>query len=396
MKIGIMTFYYQSINYGGNLQAYALGKFLDSLGYDAELICYKMENWRTINAPDTFLKKISYLTVRRIIKALELRVLQVFWKCTGKENKYRTSLRMRESAFHSFNYNRIRHSKKVYDDADIESSGSLYDVFIAGSDQIWNPDCYLQPFYLEFVPLGKRKIAYAASLAKTKLTERELAVFRTSLKSFDAISVREKTSINLLSSVSPVNVSYVLDPTLLLDVSEWKVLCEDGCIERNYIFCYFLGTNTGIYGAIKKFARNHGLKIVNIPFMAERYLWKNDYLGDISMTDAGPERFLTLIRDASYVFTDSFHAVIFSYLFQKQFFVFNRDVKQDISERLYDLLELLNLKERFCNTAEKEKYNYISNLEDVNYCEQSKELKELKQISVEFLKKNISGEVCCE
>lgn len=392
MKAGIMTFYYQSTNYGGNLQAYALAEFLNSLGYDAELISYKMENWRTVSAPVTFREKVNALTFKSVIKRIARRIRSMIWKCIGKERRYRKFVQMREGSFYNFNQNVIRHSARIYEDSDIADSSSQYDIFITGSDQVWNPDCYLQPFYLDFVPPGKRKLAYAASIAKEKLTEKELLIFRKSLQSFDAVSVRERASVELLNRLSPTEVSYVLDPTLLLDVSQWEVFCEKECTKKNYIFCYFLGENTRIYGDIKKFARNMKMEILNIPFASDRYLWRNEHLGDISITDAGPEKFLTLIRDASYIFTDSFHAVIFSYLFRKQFFVFNRDAQKDMSRRIFDLLELLNLKERFCDTREKEKYAYFSNLALLDYEKPSEKFEKIKQSSIAFLKENLSGE----
>lgn len=389
MKVGIMSFYYQSTNFGGNLQAYALVKVLCSLGYDAEQVCYRMENWRTIDAPETPLKRIRELTPKRVVYAIARRMHKRYWRVVGKEEKWRNAKYVRMSAFYNFNQVLIRHSEEVYDDSNIIDTNNIYDIFITGSDQVWNPDCYLQPFYLDFVQPSKKKIAYAASLAKDKLSEKELTVFREFLKTFDAISVREKVGAELLKDVSPVKVFHLLDPTLLLDGSEWERLCEADSINDNYIFCYFLGSNTKVYHSIKKFARDKHLKIVNIPYMANTYFWNSEHLGDISIIDAGPHKFLTLIKNAEYIFTDSFHAIVFSWLFKKQFFVFNRDMQHDINERIYDFLGLVNLVERFCDTNKKEKCEYFLNLNEIDYGADFKEFEDMKKLSVEFLKLNL-------
>lgn len=387
MKIGILTHYYQSTNYGGNLQAYALAEICCSLGYDTELICYTMENWRTISAPVTILQRINSLTPKRFAKGIGYRVYKKFWDCMGAERKRKQAISVRETAFYNFNQNVIRHSNNIYDDSNIVDCIKIYDTFITGSDQVWNPDCYLKPFYLDFVPQEKKKIAYAASVAKDKLTQKELSIFHRSLKTFHAVSVREKRSVELLRGVSPIEIYHLLDPTLLLDATKWEMLKGDISIEEDYIFCYFLGTNTRIYKDIKRFAKQRNLKIVNIPFMSEKYVWSNEKLGDINVMDAGPEKFLALVKNATYVFTDSYHAVIFSYMFKKQFFVFNRDRENDINARIYDVLEILELTGRFCDTRQKEQLSYFSSLKEIDYNRYFTKCENKKQSSITFLRK---------
>ena len=385
MKIGILTFYYESTNYGGNLQAYALAQVLSSLGHDAEVICYKMENWRSIIVPHIFFRCFKALAPRHFFRAVWRRAYKMFWRCIGAEKEYAIAIEARAASFQNFNQHKIRHSEKVYDDSNIAQSIQHYDIFVTGSDQVWNPDCYLKPFYLEFVPPEKGKIAYAASIAKQYLKEKERAIFDNALQSFDAVSVREKRGVCLLGNLSPVKVRHVLDPTLLTDVSVWDTLCSGTKAKKGYLFCYFLGTNTKVYGEIKKFAKAKNLKIVNIPYMANQYLWGNEKLGDKNIIDAGPEKFLAMIRSASYIFTDSYHAVIFSFLFQKQFFIFNRDIEHHINERIYDLLGVLGLEERFCDTTQKERYQYFSRLKEINYNRAFTDYEKAKQKSFLFL-----------
>lgn len=385
MKIGILTFYYESTNYGGNLQAYALAQVLCSLGYDAEVICYKMENWRSIIVPHIFFRCLKALIPGQFFRVVWRRAYKIFWRRMGAEKKYTIANEARAVAFQNFNQHKILHSEKVYDDTNIAQSIQHYDIFVTGSDQVWNPDCYLKPFYLEFVPPEKGKIAYAASIAKQNLKEKERVIFENALQSFDAVSVREKRGVRLLGNLSPVKVRHVLDPTLLTDVSVWNTLCSGTSVKKGYIFCYFLGTNTKVYKAIKKFAKAKNLKIVNIPHMASQYLWGNERLGDKNVTDAGPEEFLAMIRSASYIFTDSYHAVIFSFLFQKQFFIFNRDTEHHINERIYDLLGVLGLEERFCDIPQKERYQYFSRLEEINYNRAFIDYEKAKRKSLLFL-----------
>lgn len=391
MKVGILTHYYQSINYGGNLQAYALAKVVRSLGHDAELICYVMNSWKTVNASDILGYQLTRLKLSRLVRAGRRRIYKLFLKYMGFETQHQMAVHFRKKAFFNFNQNIIPHSQIIYNDLNIEKSIEIYDAFITGSDQVWNPDCYLKPFYLDFVPSNKKKIAYAASIAKNKLSESEASIFRVSLESFSAVSVREKTSVDLLKDISPVKIHYLIDPTLLVSKSEWEDLCNKNNKEKNYIFCYFLGTNSRIYREIKKFAKAKNLKIINIPYGGEQYVWNSEYFGDIKIIDADPKDFLSLIQNASYIFTDSYHAVIFSFIFEKQFFVFNRDREHDINIRIYDLLKLLELSGRFCDTIDKEKYKYFQKLNQIDYERKFIKLMKKRNDSMEFLKQSLKG-----
>lgn len=111
----------------------------------------------------------------------------------------------------------------------------------------------------------------------------------------------------------------------------------------------------------------------------------------MQLYDTSPEQFLSLIKHASYVFTDSFHAVVFSNIYQKQYFVFNRSKRGEMSTRIVDITALFGQEERFCRDKTREKLAYITALSDIDYKKENEAFENAKRESIEFLKKNLEG-----
>ena len=225
MKIGIVTHYYKSVNYGGNLQAYALCKVLEEMGHQPEQLQIDMVQGSRIKAP---LRLAARCLLPRYRKKHQ-------WK--------RNTQKRLEKAFHRFNRQLTPHSAAVYTSKNIQNALACYDTFITGSDQVWNPIWYFPPFFLEFAPSTTPKLSYAASIGQTRLTKAVADRYRAHLKDFIGVSVREQDAVALLEGIAPETATWVLDPTLLLRRDQWLTVAEPTPIETPYVFCYFLGND---------------------------------------------------------------------------------------------------------------------------------------------------------
>lgn len=395
-RIGIITHYYKSVNYGGNLQAYALCKVLSSMGYDAEQICFV----RTSLEKDSFFKRLKKALSKGIFRFFSNLFVQVKLKFRSflhknmdrekhkVDEKYQVSLRRRE-AFEFFNSKMISHSEKVYYADTIQECVDNYDAFITGSDQVWNIKSYSPAYFLDFVPSGKKKISYAASVALDSFSSRESELVKNYIKDFHAISVRESSAVDLISSLTDKPVSLVLDPTLMISARLWDEICEECSIEGEYVFCYFLGwQNEKSRKLAEQFAKEKKMKLVNIQHPGGGIHMCDVNFGDVQLFDATPQQWLSLIKNAKYVFTDSFHAVVFAQLFKTQYFVFNRDSNGYMNSRIYSICELFSAPERFC-TADRENLDYLLNVPDLVFDKENQLLEDLRRSSKEFLIKSL-------
>lgn len=386
MKIGVITHYYKSENYGGNLQAYALVRYLKGCGYDAEQISYLMrdsssEATRTRRGLKFYLRKdLLALVLRRVVFRIE-------------EKRENVTAR-HHAAFEKFNLGMIPHSATIWRNSDIAACAQDYDVFITGSDQVWNFAWYHSAFFLEFVPDSKPKLSYAASIAMRSLTEKQKEKIRKSLKGFQAISVREEDAIACIRSAfpsDPPTVTTVLDPVLLLSPQEWDEVATRRVVQEPYVFAYFLGNDRGLRRLASSFAKAKGLKLVTLPYMLNGNALADIGVGDVRLFDATPPDFVSLIRDADYVLTDSFHAVAFSELYRTQYFVFNRNKKDCMNSRIRDITALFGHEERFCQDKTMRKKKALLTVPDVEYGEYSAAFCARRTASVDFLQKNLKG-----
>ena len=294
------------------------------------------------------------------------------------------SLNKHKEAMRNFR-NKIPHSVNVYNKETISNVEERYDIFITGSDQVWNFEWYHPAFFLDFVT-QKPKISYAASMAVDSLNENQKILIKEHLKDFNAISVRENNALELLKDLTPILPIRVVDPVLLLDKEEWDNVSSERQIKDEYIFCYFLGNNKNERKIAKKFAKKKNLPIVTAIF-SNNVL--DFYFGAKRLYGVGPEDFISLIKHSQYVFTDSFHAVVFSYIYKRQYFVFNREQTGVMNSRIISITNLFNASKRFCVGAEREKLKYVLSVEDIDYSKVNQSLDEIKTQSIEFLKRNL-------
>lgn len=240
---------------------------------------------------------------------------------------------------------------------------------IVGSDQVWNPS-YLEDFPYLLNTGCSKSIAYAASIGLSSLSQEQEEMFKNALKNYSAISVREQSAKELLQPLTYKKIEVVLDPTLLLDKSEYEALekkPKNMTEGEKYILCYILG-NRDHEAAIEKFAKEKGYKTI--------------YFSDKRDSRYGIEEFLYLIHHAQLICTDSFHACVFSFIFERPFVAFRRTGKENyMYTRLQNLIDTFKLKNREFNGKEITKENL-----EVDYTEAKKILKKEQKKSLDFLK----------
>ena len=222
-----------------------------------------------------------------------------------------------------------------------ELNNEKYEIYSVGSDQVWNTyfDEFSEVFLLNCLDETKIRISYAASLGCESINPIYKDKFKNELKKFKAISVRENEGKKLIESLENVSVEIVLDPTLLLGRNEWDALINEHKFssKEDYILTYFLGEmESDMKRCIKKYAKEKKMKIIDLNKVSTNYY------------SVGPIEFVSLIKNAKMVFTDSFHACCFSIIYGKQFWVVTRNsVKKSMNTRINTLLENLNLESQW-------------------------------------------------
>lgn len=387
MNIGIITQYYKSSNYGGLLQAYALSTFLKKQGYNCEQICfdfYSLKNKKSLSLS-------RCLSKRGIVKTVLIFVKRFFVeKICATLFRVKREINIRVESCKFFRENVISHSDRTYNKDSIKECQS-YDTLITGSDQVWNCNegCFLPAFWLSFADGKVKKISYAASVSMNEIPEELHNFIRNALSSFNAISVRENSDVKLIGDIvgKEKEVVHVLDPTLLLEHIDWLNLCAPNPYRgRKYVFAYLLGSKWEDRAFIKKFAKKHGLEIVFIPYMQNMYRSCDLFFGDIRLNDVSPQLFLALIRDASFVITDSFHGTVFSNVFHVNFLTLKRNSdlsKKSMNSRLYSLLNMLKMEDRLISDDTNEKV--LEAFPTIDFDKVDAIIKEEKMKSLNFL-----------
>lgn len=331
-KIGIVTCYMN--NFGACLQAYALQETLRKNNYENELIRYT---------------PIKSLVKYNIFIRIGLKV-RLFLK-SFKNVLYKFEFH-RAFKFDKFRKQYIKFSKENYKKLDdLYKKVPNYDAFLVGSDQVWNPLIHNnqnnKAYFLDFVKDDRLKISYAPSLGVSDLPIELKNDMKTMLKSFSAISVRENTGKKIIDEISDIECRVVLDPTLLLDKTDWNKIAKNPISDKKYILCYIFSDFEYVEEFIKKASEELNLKIIVIPLHARKYNFEYDEALDI-----GPSEFVGLIRDASLVITDSFHATAFSLNLNVPFYSILRNKsneKNNMNSRINDILKSTDLENRIIN-----------------------------------------------
>lgn len=371
MKIGIITWFTYE-NYGTKLQAIALQQYLRSLNHEVQLINFNPpERDKVVKNKSTLLKKLQNKYNRYVQKLAD--------------KKYCKELYTRSKRFEDIISENCILTDKIRDDSEYINICNQFDVLICGSDQIWNPNWYHPFYYADFEEIKTPRIAYAPSIGTSYIYDRVKENVLNSVSKFSSIGIREQTGADAIKELIDKSVEKVVDPTLLLNKEDWKEILNI-CTElkdEDYICCYFLGENKKHWNAIYKYAEKHDLDIKIIPQQPAAYMRK----GTIEAS-AGVKEFVELIANAKYIFTDSFHATVFSVIFNKEFQVFERfDSKSATSQnsRIYDFLGSVGL-EKHLITFDS---NDIPDTKNINYEDVNYKLEKEIHKSTQFLREAI-------
>ena len=366
-SVGMITFH-ESNSLGANLQAFALQTMIEREGFEVEIINFDRKGSKQEIAVARSIK-YQFIILASKIHTL-LRKNDLFLK-EKKIKLFKDSLlHISTKRYHSFN--------------ELKDDPPLYNFYVTGSDQVWNPYTgNISAYLLAFISDDTKKIAYAPSIG-AKIIEHEYAhVFIENVKNFKAISCREEAGANAISQVIERDVSTVLDPTLLLTPDDWDLYANEIQLPKEpYLLCYFLGSLKSSRKKATHIANQLNLKIIAIEGSPADLLWKVK-----KQTNVGPREFLFLVKNASYICTDSFHGTVFSINFGKPFLCFHRrgyDNPKSYASRLDNILNLLYLND--CLVTEKLDVDKI----DINAAKRKntntqKRLDELRERSLKFL-----------
>lgn len=349
MKIRTITCH-NVYNYGASLQAFALQHYLEQKGHKVEIINFRP--WYNRGGYDLF----SLPHVSKSYRMTQWCPL-LRWIVAPIRNRHLFRTYGRKAAFDRFANNYLHTTNMLYGDSEqLKATPPEADLYIAGSDQIWNTDMQngTEPaFYLDFGDDVIRRISYAASFGIDHINPQAEIWVKELLSRFDAISVREQTGLDILTHLGIDKAVQVLDPVFLLSADEWKEVAGKGAKTYKYLSDQYILVYDFIDDArIGKFARDCASK-KGLPIVAINDMRRCSY-AQYNITDAGPLEFVQLIDHATMVITNSFHATAFSCIFDKDFYTFPLSTQHN-SSRMTDLLREMDVMERYIPTGMTEK-----------------------------------------
>lgn len=328
MRIGILTFH-RAHNYGAVLQCYALQQYLKAQGHETYVIDYNNKklwayySWRDRNYEKEIRENILRFPVR-LFRYLRIKRREIIRYC-----KF------------------VFFQEHVLTLANVESINKKpYDLILIGSDQVWNTNITmgLDPYYWGVFdrPSSTKVATYAASL-RALWEEKDYIFIHQALQKLDGISVRESAVGQYVKNLFPdLTVSCVPDPVFLLPAHQWSSLAKTPAYKKPYAFFYQAERSEQIYNTACEISSKFGFPLIVLSADARARNSKECH-------SASPQEFIGWILNASLVITSSFHALVFSIIFQKDFYAINLNKGKD--ERLNNILSLFGLEERLVNDA---------------------------------------------
>ncbi len=385
--LALVTCYFQP-NYGSQLQAYATQMAFDKLGVENETI--RIDGLMSEINRAKYKYFLSRIFDKETVKDKMATVRKLIAKKSNSE--YAKNLAIRYGMFEDFASTKFKLSEKYNSKKTLSDNASKYSAFVVGSDQLWLPSNISADYYtLNFVPNDIPKIALATSFGISQLSGKYSNLAAEFLKRINHISVRETSGQAIIKQLINSDVPVVCDPTLMFDGNDWTVALDangDGKRFANgekYLFVYFLGNNPWQREIVKNIKTETGLKIVQIAH-SDEYVKTDVGFADYTPYNVGPKEFVELIRDAEFVFTDSFHCSVFSMLNHKKFFTFPRysnDGTASTNGRLYSLLSLVKHESRI---VRKEDFSDFQIEKPLDYEVIDKELDKLRSFTWQWLK----------
>lgn len=366
MKINIIT-RHAPANYGSLLQTYATQLILEKLGYESEIINYTKYEERGKNKAKTLMKNSKFWN-KNFVTRFAYRIIQT----PNYNHMYNIFVKYRKEL--------LKQTKEYGSLEELKKDCPEADIYCTGSDQVWGKigtEEFDKTYFLDFVPDNKKCISYSSSFGKEKISEELLKELPQLLMKYKALLLREQSAVDIVKCLGYEEAKLVLDPTLLLEAEEWNKLTEKNKEKDKYVLVYQLHDNKKFDKYAKEFAKSKKMKLIRLSPSFQNY-FKSGKLKWLPT----PQKFLTYFSNAEYVLTDSFHATVFSLIFNKKFIDI---LPGETNTRILNILDIAGLKDRILNS-----YNDFSSIDnEINYKQVNEKLKQKRQESIELLKKAI-------
>ena len=364
--IGILT-YHTGYNYGASLQNYALQKVIEKMGFECETINFETE---------------EFVANREMFSRHPRRMKEVI-KVISRLPYY-NSLKRRQYLFDKYTNECLKISPLYRTEQQVIDHASDYNCIVCGSDQIWNvseatAEAANYIYFLNF-PKKQRRISYAASFGpwvkEAPLHENE---FLPWLKQFDSISVRETSGVAYVKSLG-LNCELCLDPTVLLDKEDYDAICAKRLVDNKYILMFGWNTNDDLIKAAKKASEELSLPVLNI-VPPPRGIGS----GIKRKLDVGPCEFLSMIKNAEFIVTNSFHGTAFSVTYEKPFVSIVSNNKPDL--RMESLLKQLGLDDNLTGADDFD----VETILNTDFRSVADKKRLLRKSSLDYLTKALNG-----
>lgn len=363
--IGIVSYniHCNFTNYGSALQSWALYTAIGKLGYNAKLIDYCPGILKKANVLNPI--ENMWDTNEEIKKDCEMSLPAIEINYKKFNNFYNTKFKKTKKTYDKNNFNLIK------EDEDINK-------FVCGSDTIFciNEFGFDDGYYANYNIMKNNSFSYAASFGDATFDATSLETLKVLLKNFNSLGIRENLMIPFIQKNVTEKVRRVIDPTLLLEKEDYKILEEERTVEGKYILLYSRRKNDLMTKYAEQMAKEKNCKIVEISLQA-----RNKEIREMAY-DAGVGEFLSLIKNAEFVVTNSYHGMIFSVIYEKEFVIFSRE---QCNNKIEELLESFDLKDRLLITGE-ETYK-----KTIDYNQIKQNIKLFKKKSWDFLRENLEN-----
>lgn len=382
--VGIITIH--KSNFGGCLQSYALWAYIKSIGYKCEIIdLYRpvMTEYKNETTSLSFSTCIQNERIKNLKHFVKIIITFITKKTKPQKGIYNFT---NNDNFKSFNA-LIKYSQPYRSIDSLYQNPPDYDIYISGSDQIWNPDMPFEnePYLLSFVPKKKKCISYASSFGRNNLPEKFTKHYQNCLKRYSSISVREETGQFIVKKLIGKEPIVALDPTMLFGKDYWQTISIHPKIKPKYLFCFSLKNDSELVNFASEICKKKGLALVIIS--DKIYTYKGVQI--INKPDSGPKEWLGLIENAELIVTDSFHGTVFSAIFEKTFLSYIKydNSKTNSGTRIENLVSQLSLEPYLIHNL-----NSINNtkLDIIDYSDVNEKIEILRDLSKDYLHNSLT------
>lgn len=387
MKVLIVAGY-QTINYGSALQTLATIKMLEQLNIHSKVLnldglCHEIKK-----------RKIRFYLLSGdllfFIKSKGRWCISLFRE--KLDRNYGRNIRNRRRKFSAFIDDNIPLTYAVRSWKEAEKLCKYYDAVMLGSDQLWLPSSVVTDTYTLHFAKHATTVAFATSFGIADIRKKYRKSYAAMFAHFDFISVREDRGAEIVKEICGRQCDVVADPVMMLSRAQWNAVIPFKKVERGkkYIFCYLLGKNRWQREAIREYADKKGYPVIALIHPDEYIKYDEDYF-DKTFTDFSPEDFLNYIRNAEFIFTDSYHGTVFSFLENKEFAVCKRYAdgsSVSTNTRISNILTACNLTDRLLSG--KSDLDFMN--QKINYPKVNERIEELRKFSFCFLEKALRNE----